>query len=378
VQTPEQPHQSDTDLFRADRPGWIPEDVEREWNSNPYAYQTRGQLMPGGRFYGLYLQQFAELLHPVLEQSGLMLFTDIYIFYRDWEHRKQRIATSALIAPFDSSLNDEHAAYSYDLDIEPMPLCAIELTSHQTSMADARRKRLFFAALGIREYLMLDVVDQNGRLRPQIGLSLWRLQDETLLAMQPDDMGYIALECVGVCLRAAGQQLEGRTIDRGEPLRTASELHAELETQERARRDAQERLAAEMERREAAELRADSEAEARAAAEAAAVTEKRAREAAETRAAAEADARAELEEHLTTEAELRNSAEGKAATEAQARAAAEQHAAMVAQAREQRTNTRSSGKRSRSVGRYGLVRAKRTQSRRGPAHRPSRRLRKTS
>jgi hypothetical protein len=81
---------------------------------------------------------------------------------------------------------------------------------------------------------------------------------------------------------------------------------------------------------------------------------------------------------LTTEAELRNSAEGKAATEAQARAAAEQHAAMVAQAREQRTNTRSSGKRSRSVGRYGLVRAKRTQSRRGPAHRPSRRLRKTS
>jgi hypothetical protein len=378
VQTPEQPHQSDADLFRPDRPGWIPENVEREWNTNPYAYQTRGQLMPGGRFYGMYLQQLAELLHPVLERSGLTLFTDIYIFYRDWEHRKQRIATSALIAPFNSSLNDEQAAYSYDLDIEPMPLCVIELTSHQTRPADARRKRLFFAALGIREYLMLDIVDQDGRLRPQIGLSLWRLQDETLLAVQPDDAGNIALECVDVYLHVAGQQIEGRTIASGEPLRTASELHAELEAQEQARRDAQERLAAEMERREAAELRADNEAEARAAAEAAAISEKRAREAAETRAAAEAEARAEMEEHLTTEAELRNSAEEKAAAEAQARADAEQQAAAVAAQTGEIPGVRHTGRQGRYPGKYGAVRIKRIQNRRSPARRPSRRLRRTS
>jgi hypothetical protein len=330
--------------------------------------------MPGGRFYGLYLQQLAELLHPVLEQSGLMLFTDIYIFYRDWEHRKQRIATSALIAPFNSNLNDEQAAYSYDLDVEPMPLCAIELTSHQTHPTDARRKRLFFAALGIREYLMLDIVDQDGRLRPQIGLSLWRLHDETLLAVQPDDAGYIALECVGVYLRMVGQHLEGQTIAGNRSLRTASELYAELEAQERARREAQERLAAEIEHREAAELRADSEAEARAAAEAAVIGEKRAREAAETRAAAEADARAELEEHLTTEAELRNSAEGQAAAEAAARAVAEQQAAAVAaQAREIPTGAQPSRKGGKHPGRYGAARIGRIQNRRSPARRPMRR-----
>lgn len=318
------------ELFQPERPGWVPEWVGGDWNPHPYAYQAAGHAAPAGRFHSAYLQTLAELLCPVLEQSGLMLVMDTYLLYRDWENRLQRMAVDVLIAPPADEPDDEQTAYAYNLDTEPLPRCVIELTSVRNQAPAARHKRLHYAALGIGEYMLLDIVDAEGRMRPQIEVSLWRLADELPLPVPADEEGYVTLESIGVRLRAQGQHLEARWQATGELLRTSRELMQALEAAEHASLLADERAAAEAEARSLAETRAAAEAEARAAAEKRATLEERARVAAEARAAAEAEALAEFEEQMAHEREARASAEERvtsaeehAAHEEQARAAAE-------------------------------------------------------
>jgi Uma2 family endonuclease len=215
----------DYDLFRRNRPGWVPEWVGDDWDSHPYAYQTDEELMPAGRFHNLYLQMLAEMLHPLLERLGLILVIDVFVFYRDWERRKQRVAPDALIAPA-IELDDKQKVGSYDLDVEPLPLCTIEITSPNSSIADHEGKRLFYAWLGIPEYLLLDIVrpDDPERLRDQIDIYLWRLTDGVPTAVAPDAEGFVLIESIGVRLRADGRQLILQVATTGERLRSAVDL----------------------------------------------------------------------------------------------------------------------------------------------------------
>jgi Uma2 family endonuclease len=240
------------DIFRRDRPGWIPEWVGDDWDPHPYAYQTDEELMPAGHYHGLYIQMLAEMFRPLLERLGMRLFIDVFIFYRDWEGRKQRIAPDALMAPGTDRAADD-SLHKYDLDEEPVPLCAIEVISPGSREADVRGKRLFYAGLGIQEYLLLDVEDDDERLLPQIGVSLWRMQQDIQLPVAPDDQGFLTLESVGVRLRADGRKLVARVVASGEPLLTSPELVAALETAEQARQQAEQRAAAETAARQQAE-----------------------------------------------------------------------------------------------------------------------------
>jgi len=246
------PERPPYDIFRRDRPGWIPEWVGDDWDQHPYAYQTDEELMPAGHAHGLYIQMLAEMLKPLLERLGMRLFIDVFIFYRDWEGRKQRIAPDALLAPGVEQSLDE-SLHKYDLDQEPAPLCAIELISPGSREADSQRKRLFYAGLGIQEYLLLDVEDEQERLLPQIGVSLWRMENGIQLPVTPDDEGFLMLESIGVRLRADGRKLVAHVAASGEPLLTSSELVAALETAEQARRQAEQRAAAESAARQQAE-----------------------------------------------------------------------------------------------------------------------------
>ncbi|MEO7909277.1 MAG: Uma2 family endonuclease [Roseiflexaceae bacterium] len=254
------------DIFRHDRPGWIPEWVGDDWDPHPYAYQTREELMPAGHAHGLYIQMLAEMLKPLLERLGMRLFIDVFIFYRDWEGRKQRIAPDALFAPGIEQARDE-SLHKYDLDQEPVPLCAIEVISPASREADLQGKRLFYAGLGIQEYLVLDVEDEQERLLPQIGVSLWRMEQGIQLPVTPDNQGFLLLESIGVRLRADGRKLIAFVATTGEPLLTSTELVAALEFAEQARlRAEQARLRAEQARLQA-EQHAAAESAARQLAE---------------------------------------------------------------------------------------------------------------
>jgi Uma2 family endonuclease len=242
------PEKPGYDIFRRDRPGWIPEWVGDDWNPHPYAYQTEEQLMPAGRFHGLYLQMLGEMLRPLLERLHLYLLLDVFIFYRDWEGRKQRIAPDALIAPVFTELDDDQAARSYDLDVEPIPLCVIELTSPDNHTKDQERKPFAYALLGIKEYLLLDIVDTDGKLRPQVGVTLWRLGERGYTVVEPDTEGFVTLETIGIRLRADGRRLVALVAGTNEQLRTAMEMQTALEeTQQRAAAEAAARKQAEEE-----------------------------------------------------------------------------------------------------------------------------------
>jgi hypothetical protein len=254
------------DIFRRDRPGWIPEWVGDDWDPHPYAYQTDEELMPAGHYHGLYIQMLAEMLRPVIERLGLRLFIDVFIFYRDWEGRKQRIAPDALVAPAVDS-GSEESLHKYDLDDEPLPLCAIAVISPGSREADSHGKRLFYAGLGIQEYLLLDVEDDDERLLPQIGVSLWRMDGGVQLPVAPDAEGFLLLESLGVRLRADGRKLVARVAPSGEPLLTSPELVAALENAKQARQQAEQRAAVEGAARQQAEQRAAAEAAARQQAE---------------------------------------------------------------------------------------------------------------
>lgn len=271
------------DIFRPDRPGWIPESVGDDWDPDPYAYQTQEELMPAGRFHNLYLQILAEMLGPLLGRMGLEAVIDVFIFYRDPEGRKQRIAPDMVIAPV-TELSDEQKARSYDLDVEPLPPCVIEIVSPRSREYDLEQKPFLYAFLGIDECVVLDILGEQGRVRPQIGVTLWRLGPEGMAVVPPDDEGSVTLETIDVRLRADGQRLVARIASTGELLRSSTELLAALEESEQARTQA--------------EQRADVEAADRAQAEQRAGVEAAARAQAERRADAEAAARAQAEQEL--------------------------------------------------------------------------------
>ncbi|MFL5802498.1 MAG: Uma2 family endonuclease [Roseiflexaceae bacterium] len=250
------PQRPKYDLFRRDRPGWIPEWVGDDWDPNPYAYQTDEELMPAGRFHNMYLQILAEMLSPLLERLKLILAIDVFLFYRDWEGRKQRVAPDALIAAA-MDLDDQQKGGSYNLDDEPLPRCVIEVTSPKSVLADHDGKRLFYAWLGIHEYLLLDIVhpEDPEHLRDQIDVYLWRLTDGVPAAVPPDTEGFVLLESIGVRLRADGRQLVFQVAETGEMLHTVIELTTLLA-------DAEQRAESSDQARTAAEQRAtDAEAE---------------------------------------------------------------------------------------------------------------------
>lgn len=247
------PERPPYDIFRSDRPGWIPEWVGDEWDPHPYAYQTAEELMPAGIYHSLYLQIPGEMLRPLLPRLGLRLLLDVFIFYRDWEGRKQRIAPDAVIAPAVDP-PPEVGIHSYDLDVEPLPLCVVDVMSPRSRVADRLDKRLFYAALKIQEYLLLDIEDEHERLRPQIALTLWRLEQGA-----PDAEGYVLLETLGVRLRADGRNLLAHVAATGEPLRTSIELAAALAAAEQARQSAEQARESAEQARESAEQRAEAE-----------------------------------------------------------------------------------------------------------------------
>ncbi len=122
-------------VTQADRPGWIPDHITWDWDTNPYAYQTEEELMPAGGLHGRLLSYISELLRSFLEARGLMLLTDLFLLYRDSNGIKQRIGPDMLLMPFRSP-----PPSAYDLDIEPLPMGVAEVTSPKSRLKDMNKK----------------------------------------------------------------------------------------------------------------------------------------------------------------------------------------------------------------------------------------------
>jgi Uma2 family endonuclease len=277
--------QSPTTLS-TDRPGWIPAHIVRDWNPNPYAYQTEEEKMPAGGLHGQLLAYLMELLRVFLDRQGLMLLLDTFLLYRDDKKRKQRIAPDLLLMPYRFP-----PPSAYDLDVEPPPLLVVEVTSPDSHLKDLQHNMDFYAGLGISTYLAIDAVTPQNTLREPIEVHLWRFTQGKMQKVKPNRAGALVLPEMGVEILMRKDHLQ--LIDMG----TGQPLH-DLETESRLRRAAEQQAKAALQRAVTAEQQAiTAEQQALAAEQQAIAAEQQAEAERQARLQAEARLR-ELEEKL--------------------------------------------------------------------------------
>jgi len=235
-------------VIPGDRPGWIPPDILYDWDTDPYAYQTEEELMPAGGLHGQLLAYVMEILRDFIELRDMMMLTDTFMLYRDYQGMRQRVAPDLLLMPFRA---DPPSAY--DLDIEPPPLFVAEVTSPDSHLKDLENNVSFYAAMGIPAYLVIDAVTPGTKPKPreQIGLYLWRSSGSLVRRARPDAEGYLPLPEMGVRVKAPGRKMIFSDIATGEILKDAGGLRQWGEEQRQRAEMAEEKT-----RRLAEQLRA--------------------------------------------------------------------------------------------------------------------------
>jgi Uma2 family endonuclease len=215
--------------FPLDRPGWIPSGIARGWDTNPYAYQTEEELMPGGGLHGQLLAYLMELLRAALKARGLMLLMDTFLLYRDNQDIKQRIAPDLLLMPLRFPLPS-----AYDLDVEPPPPGVLEVTSPKSHFRHLQQKVPFYLGLGIPSYLVIDAITARSQLRKQIELHGWQLVDDQPCKMETASDGSLALPAMGLRIRAQGQRIIFVDEVTGEMLCDSEQLNTALQAERQA------------------------------------------------------------------------------------------------------------------------------------------------
>lgn len=233
-----------------ERPGWIPLEITTGWDTDPYAYQTEEELMPAGGPHGQLLTYMVELVRHVLAQRGLMLLVDTFLLYRDEAGVKQRIGPDLLLMP----LRMEPPS-AYDLDVEPPPLCVVEVASPKSQRRDFEEKMQFYMGLGIPAYLAINAINSAGRLRRRFELRLWRLIDGQPQEMELGEDDDFVLPEMGLQIMTEGQRIRFRDLATGTELLDSGELRTALEAEQRAREAEREARLAERQAR----LRAEAE-----------------------------------------------------------------------------------------------------------------------
>ncbi|MDM8517041.1 Uma2 family endonuclease [Desulfobacterales bacterium HSG16] len=235
-----------------ERPGWIPLDISANWNTDPYAYQTEEELMPAGGPHGKTLTYITEILRDFLEKQGLMLLVDTFMLYRDRKGKKQRVSPDLLLMPFRT-----HTPYSYDLDVEPPPLCVVEVTSPESHLKDLKTNVLFYIGLKIPTYLAIDVVTPQKKLLDQIELHMWQKTTGQIIQPKPDARDFLLIPEMNVKVKAEGQNLIFADAATGKVLHDVGQLKADIQNERQRAEIAEKRVDEERQRAEkmAAKLR---------------------------------------------------------------------------------------------------------------------------
>jgi len=240
-----------------DRPGWIPPDILCDWDADPYAYQTEEEMMPAGAEHGKILAYMTEVLRTFAGKRGMVLLPDTFILYRDHRGKKQRTAPDIMLA----AGGEGEIPSAYDLDREPPPLVAAEITSPDSRRDDMDGKVSLCESLGIRAYLVIDQVSSGGKLYRHLRLHLWRSIRGRLRKTEPDDEGWLGIPEIGLKIRARGRTPIFADIVTGEILRDIQQESERADREAALRRQEAERAEQETERadREAALRRQETE-----------------------------------------------------------------------------------------------------------------------
>ena len=184
---------------RDDRPGWIPAEIESDWDPSPYAYQTEEELMPQGLLHDILNSIICEVLRPYLERCGLKLRMDIFMLYRDKSGTKRRIAPDFMLDFPEDELTDQ----SWDLDRRSPPKLVGEVTSPDSRDADYEENCVLYQSLGIENYVVIDGLDSKGKETGLIRISLWI----NGIKIQPNQDGFLKIPEMNVDVLAENKEL---------------------------------------------------------------------------------------------------------------------------------------------------------------------------
>ncbi len=246
-----------TPLPLPERPGWIPDDIGDDWDPDPYAYQIEEDLMPAGNYHGLFLMMIIQMLDGYVQTLGLTMLQDVFVLCRNEQDKKMRLAPDIVLAPV-ATLTEEQLVGAYNLDVDPPPVCLVEITSPGSHKHDLEEKCSWYALWGVEEYLVFDIVDKK-RVRQQVQCSLWRLYGKSYIRVIPDAEGYLPMQSIGVKVRVVGRQPELRVLATNTLLLTKQqEAKRAKDAEDRAQQEAQ-RAQQEALQRKDAEDRAQQE-----------------------------------------------------------------------------------------------------------------------
>jgi len=231
-------------LLEQRRPAWVPDYVGDDYNRDPYAYQTRRELMPeGADHYEVASDQLGSALRPYVAARGWYLMGDTYILYAPpARFRKHRIAPDLFISrqPILPP-SREYALY----DVEEPPLAVFEVSSAGT-LDDDRAKQRIYAMLEIPLFVLVDIVDALGNQRSTYQLEVRRLTEWGHYESVPVAAdGSISLGDLGLSMHAEGQSVVFTVASTGERLLSSVEMaEARTAAENRAHAEAMTRAAA--------------------------------------------------------------------------------------------------------------------------------------
>jgi len=217
-----------------------------------YSLDDKGVVMPKSPDHALGTRWLFAVLRNFLAPHNWLILSDVLIHWG----RKGVPANAPDVAAIPGGRHPETPAKSYHVDRDgPIPAFVLEITSEGTRAIDLQAKTLHYAAVGVREMLIIDFWPEGGGPWRLLG---YRLEDIPYYRPIPSDQdGGLTFETLGLRFVAVGRErIEVYDTETGERLLTPDELKARADAEATARADA-ERFAQE-------EAAARAEAEARA------------------------------------------------------------------------------------------------------------------
>ncbi len=206
-----------------------------------YPLEDEALVIPESPYHSLWERWLAIMLEGFLR--GWLILTDVFIYW--WRKGVPPRAPDITAIPGGRRPEPPRGAYHVNRD-GPMPAFVLEITSESTRPVDLEEKPLFYAAVGVRELLLVDFWPLEGPWQ----LHGYRLEDSPYYReIAPDEEGGLTFETVGLRFVAVDRErIDVYDAKTGQRLLTPEELKAYAEEQA-ARAEAEAAARAEAEQR---------------------------------------------------------------------------------------------------------------------------------
>ncbi len=208
-----------------DRPGWIPDCITENWDTDPYAYQTEEELMPQGGPHDSIIDKTRRLIRPVLNSIGKMAMHDVFVIFRDKHGVLQRNAKAADLMVVE---HEEPPPTAWYLDQRPAPVVTMEVPSEPDEDVGATKD--IFIQYGVKRHLVIDQLDAKGNVSKWVKVRAWGPDGKLQKA---DSKGFLHLPEIGLKIKAKSMRSRFTLYDRktGRALKLPAQQLAEKDEQ---------------------------------------------------------------------------------------------------------------------------------------------------